>query len=108
MTILTEMAFQETNDLLAAVRRLGMAVPVLFLNLATPPRDCPLCAALNRREALIRDKFQQTFSGHQTVIYRQSEPRGLKRLTALGQALYRSRKMEIRHGVVAYMPALPN
>ena len=54
----------------------------------------------------LRDKFQQTFSGHQTVIYRQSEPRGLKRLTALGQALYRSRKMEIRHGAVADMPAL--
>ena len=106
VTILTEMAFQETSDLLAVCGRLGVSVPVLLLNLATPAWDCPLCAALNRREALIRDKFQQTFPGHQTVIYRQSEPRGLKRLTALGQALYRPRKMEIRHGAVADMPAL--
>ena len=68
------MAFQETNDLLAACGRLGVPVPVLFLSLATPAWDCPLCAALNRREALIKDKFK-TFPGrHQTVIYRQSEP----------------------------------
>ena len=107
MSILTEMAFQETCDLLAVCGRLGVPVPVLFLNLATPAWDCPLCAALNRREALIREKFQQTFAGrHQTVIYRQSEPRGLKRLGELGQALYRPRIMENRHGAVADMPAL--
>jgi arsenite-transporting ATPase len=107
VTILTEMAFQETSDLLAVCGRLGMPVPVLLLNLATPAWDCPLCAALNRRETLIKDKFQQTFAGrHQTVIYRQSEPRGLKRLTALGQALYRSRIVENRHRAVADMPAL--
>ncbi|MGP8105455.1 MAG: ArsA family ATPase [Desulfobaccales bacterium] len=107
VTILTEMAFQETSDLLAVCGRLGVPAPVLLLNLATPAWDCPLCAALNRRETLIKDKFQQTFAGrHQTVIYRQSEPRGLKRLNALGQALYRSRIMENRHGAVADMPAL--
>jgi arsenite-transporting ATPase len=106
VTILTEMAFQETGDLLASCTRLGMSVPVLFLNLATPARDCPLCAALNRREAIIRDKFQHTFHGHQTIIYRQTEPRGLQRLGELGQALYRPRIMENRHGAVADMSAL--
>jgi arsenite-transporting ATPase len=107
VTILTEMAFQETGDLLAACGRLGVMVPVLFLNLATPARDCPLCAALNRREALIQDKFRQTFGGrHQTLIYRQSEPRGLKRLGELGQALYRPRNMEEGHGAVSDLPAL--
>ena len=106
VTILTEMAFQETRDLLAVCGRLGVPAPVLLLNLATPAWDCPLCTSLNRREALIRNKFQQTFPGHQTVIYRQSEPRGRKRLGELGQALYRSRFMEKRHGAVAHMPAL--
>jgi arsenite/tail-anchored protein-transporting ATPase len=107
VTILTEMAFQETGDLLAVCGRLGEPVPVLLLNLATPARDCPLGTALNRREKVIKDKFQQTFAGrHQTVIYRQTEPRGLKRLAALGQALYRSGNMEKRHGAVADMPAL--
>jgi arsenite-transporting ATPase len=107
VSILTEMAFQETCDLLAVCGRLGVSVPVLFLNLATPAWDCALCAALNRREGLIQDKFRQTFGGrHQTVIYRQSEPRGLKRLGELGLALYRPRNMEERHGAVTDMPAL--
>jgi len=106
VTILTEMAFQETSDLLSVCRRLGLSVPVLLLNLVTPTGDCPLCTALNRREAIIREEFQQTFPGHLTVIYRQSDPRGLKRLTALGQSLYRSRIGEKHHGAVADMPAL--
>ena len=107
VTILTEMAFQETCDLLAVCGRLGVPVPVLFLNLATPARDCPLCAALNRREALIMDKFQQTFAGRQqTVIYRQNEPRGLKRLGELGQVLYRPRVMEKHYAAVTDLSAL--
>ncbi len=107
VTILTEMAFQETSDLLAVCARLGVPVPVLFLNLATPVWDCPLCAALNRREALIRAKFKQTFAGRQqTVIYRQSEPRGLKSLGELGQVLYQHRVMEKHHGAVTDLPAL--
>ena len=63
VSVLTEMAFQETCDLLAVCGRLGVPVPVLFLNQATPAWDCPLCAALNRREALIREKFQRTLAG---------------------------------------------
>jgi arsenite-transporting ATPase len=107
VTILTEMAFQETGDLLAACGRLGVSVPVLFLNLATPAGDCPLCTAVSRREGRIQAKFRQAFPGcHQTVIYRQSEPRGLPRLTALGQALYRPGIRERRHGAVPDLPSL--
>jgi arsenite/tail-anchored protein-transporting ATPase len=108
VSILTEMAFQETRDLLASCGRLGMSVPVMFLNLATPVRDCPLCLALNQREAFIKDKFQRAFIAHQTVIYRQSEPRGLQRLGELGQALFRPKEMENHHGAVSDMPALSN
>ncbi|MCX5892418.1 MAG: ArsA family ATPase [Deltaproteobacteria bacterium] len=57
VTILTEMAFQETGDLLAACGRLRIPAPVLLLNQATPAGDCPLCAALHRREGLIRHSF---------------------------------------------------
>lgn len=107
VTILTEMAFQETCDLLSVCERLAVPVPLLFLNMATPALDCPLCAALNRREGLIREKFQQTFAGRQlTVVYRQSEPRGLERLAELGQTLYRPRITENRHGAVTDLPAL--
>jgi arsenite/tail-anchored protein-transporting ATPase len=108
VSILTEMAFQETGDLLAVCDRLEVPAPVLFLNQATPPaRDCLLCAALNRRETLMKEKFRQTFADrHQTIIYRQTAPRGLKRLGELGQALYRPGIMENRHGAVTDMPAL--
>jgi len=96
VSILTEMAFQETKDLLAACERMGVNVPVLFLNLATPETECSLCSALHRRESQVKDKFQQTFSDkHQTLIYRQSEPRGLKRLGELGKALYQSPRNEL-------------
>ncbi len=109
VTILTEMAFQETGDLLAACEQLEVPVPVLFLNLATPAGNCPLCTALHRREGLIQEKFRQTFPGrHQTVIYRQSEPRGLPRLGELGQALYRPGIRENRHGAVPDMLSLSN
>ncbi len=90
VTILTEMAFQETEDLLTACCRMGVSVPVLFLNLATPQNKCPLCSALYRRESQVKEKFKQTFySSHQTLIYRQGEPRGLQQLGILGEALYK-------------------
>ncbi|MBI2924546.1 MAG: TRC40/GET3/ArsA family transport-energizing ATPase [Verrucomicrobia bacterium] len=89
VSILTDMAFAETKDLLAACDRMRLQVPVLFLNLATPPSRCPLCAALHRRESVVRQQFAQAFpNAHQVLVYRQGEPRGLARLQALAQALY--------------------
>ena len=93
---LTEMAFQETKDLVAACERMEINVPMLFLNLATPESDCPLCSAQNLRELQVRGKFQCAFSGiHQTLVYRQNEPRGLKQLGNLGKALYPYKRAEV-------------
>ncbi len=89
VAILTEMAFQETRDLIASCERLGANAQVLFLNLATPVSECSLCAALHERELQVKEKFEMSFSEiHQTLVYRQGEPRGLEGLTELGQALY--------------------
>jgi arsenite-transporting ATPase len=89
VTILTEMAFEETKDLMASCARMQVPVPLLFLNLATPPGDCPLCSALRRREAEIERKYRRTFPAvAQVLVYRQGEPRGLVPLAELGQALY--------------------
>ena len=47
-TIPTEMAYAETSDLVAACERLGVGVPILFVNLVTPAlvaRPAPCCAA---------------------------------------------------------------
>jgi arsenite/tail-anchored protein-transporting ATPase len=109
VTILTEMGFQETIDLLAVCTRLTVPTPVLLLNQVTPAWNCPLCNAINRREMLIKDKFQQVLANrHQAVIYRQSTPRGLKKLSELGQTLYMPRMMESHHAAVVNLPALSN
>jgi arsenite-transporting ATPase len=89
VAILTDMAFAETTDLLAACRRMQVHAPLLFLNLATPPSRCRLCSALRRRESVIERKFRRAFPAvEQVVVYRRGEPRGLARLGELGQALY--------------------
>ncbi|MBU2233936.1 TRC40/GET3/ArsA family transport-energizing ATPase, partial [Patescibacteria group bacterium] len=90
-SILTEMSFAETTDLVAACGRLEIPVPCLFLNMATPDGPDPLCHSLFQRESAVREKFALTFPGiSRPVVYRQSDPRGIENLDALGALLYRS------------------
>ena len=89
VSILTEMAFEETTDLLYACERIGVRVPALFLNLVTPIGDCDMCSRLHSREQVMRKKFRSAFPRQfQTIVYRGSEPRGLQELERLGQILY--------------------
>jgi arsenite-transporting ATPase len=89
VTIPTDMAFQETKDLISACNRMGIHAPVLFVNLVTPDNKCSLCSALYQRESRVKKKLEQTFSQmHQTIIYHRGEPRGLEQLGELGNALY--------------------
>jgi len=91
VSILTEMSFAETVDLIAACERLEIPVPCLLLNMATPESSDLLCASLFHRESFIRERFAAAFPGiRQTVVYRQSDPRGIGNLEPLGQLLYRS------------------
>jgi len=95
VSIPTDMAFEETRDLVAACERLHISVPGLFLNLVTPLSDCDLCSALYRRESLVRNKFQQSLPGKDlTVVYRGGEIRGLRRLGELGKTLYQGAGVE--------------
>jgi len=90
VSILTEMSFAETTDLVAACGRLEIPVPCLFLNMATPDGPDPLCHSLFQRESAVREKFALTFPGiSRPVVYRQSDPRGIENLDALGRILYR-------------------
>lgn len=91
VTIPTEMAYQETKDLVAACERIGVNVPVMFLNQMTPESECSLCSTIYQRESLVKKEYQQAFSGiHQTLVYRQGQPVGLKQLNGLGKTLYRA------------------
>jgi arsenite-transporting ATPase len=89
VSILTEMSFSETCDLISACNRLETPSPHLFLNLATPENDDPLCSAIFNRELVVKQRFASTFpAASQTIVYRQSDPRGLSNLKALGEVLY--------------------
>lgn len=89
VSILTEMSFAETTDLVSACGRLEVPVPGLFLNMATPDSTDPLCGSLFQREAVVRERFSLDFpSIKQAVVYWQSDPRGIENLDALGQLLY--------------------
>ena len=96
VSIPTGMALEETRDLVDACGRLGIAVPLLFLNLMTPPGDCRLCASLWRRELLVAESFRQTFPEmQQTLVYRQPEIAGLARLEEFGRSLYQPALQEM-------------
>jgi arsenite-transporting ATPase len=89
VSIPTGMALEETRDLVDACGRMGIAVPLLFLNLITPPGDCRLCASLRRRELLVVESFRQAFPDiRQTLVYRQPEIAGMAQLQELGPSLY--------------------
>jgi arsenite-transporting ATPase len=91
VTIPTEMAYAETRDLVAACERLGLAVPLLFVNMVTPASACPTCSVLRRQEDGVLGQYQAAFAGrHMAQVFRQPEPRGLDRLQALDRALYRT------------------
>ena len=38
--------------------RMGIAVPLMFLNLLTPPCDCHLCVGLRRRELTVAGSIE--------------------------------------------------
>ena len=90
VTIPTEMAYAETRDLVAVYKRLGLAVPLLFVNMVTPASACPTCFVLRRQEDGVLGQYHATFDRRQAQMSRQQEPRGLDRLQVLGRALYRT------------------
>ena len=89
VSIPTQMALEETKDLVAACGRMGVAVPSLFLNQMTPPGDCRLCSSLWQRELLVVESFRRMFpEKQQTLIYRQPQIAGRERLEEFGKCLY--------------------
>ena len=103
VSIPTQMAWEETKDLLAACDRLSIVVPAIFLNLMTPPSECALCASLRRRELAAVQNFRRAFPKQQlSMVYRQGQPVGLDRLEELAQSLYQTANREVAS---SYAPA---
>jgi arsenite-transporting ATPase len=96
VSIPTRMALEETKDLVAVCGRMGIAVPLLFLNLLTPPCECPLCVGLRWRESAVAEEFLRVFPDKQQIqVYRQPEIGGLEQLEKLGQSLYQPAGQEM-------------
>lgn len=89
VSILTEMAYEETMDLLKACRQMGISAPALILNMATPRSSCGFCKALSLLESSIEHKYQTSCPEMiRAIVYRREEPRGLESLGQLGRDLY--------------------
>jgi arsenite-transporting ATPase len=89
VTILTEMALEETRDLIEACSHAGVNAPILFLNMAIPETECPWCRTLSAAESRVRTRFHDEFRRiPQCLVYRCGSPRGADRLTELGRVLY--------------------
>jgi arsenite/tail-anchored protein-transporting ATPase len=91
VSVLTEMAYEETIDLVRACNGIGLSVPALILNMATPVSSCEFCEALSLQESTVNKKYQESFPGmSRALVYRRGEPRGLDALESLGKELYES------------------
>jgi arsenite-transporting ATPase len=102
ISIPSRMALEETKGLVAGCDRMGIAVPLMFMNLMTPPCDCHLCRGLRRRESAMTREFLKAFPEMQQVqVYRQPEIAGLMQLKRLGESLYAAAGQELTDCVSA-------
>ena len=94
VSIPTRMALEETKDLVAACGRMGIAVPLVFLNLMTPPAIATCVRACGGGSCLVAEGFRQAFPEKpQTLVYRQPEIAGLERTgRSFGRRLYQTAK----------------
>ncbi len=89
VSIPTELALAETVDLVAACRRVGIAVRGLALNMV-PPRgeSCPLCLERSRASDAMKLRFQLAFPEMELAeVVDEGSPRGIPSLLALGNGL---------------------
>ncbi len=97
ISIPTEMAYQETDDLVRAVRNLKIPVSQMLLNMVHPRHhsdhadgECALCLNINAYEGRVAGNFSRLFPDKAPyVIYRQEqEVCGIKALKKFGGELY--------------------
>lgn len=93
VTLPTELAYEETCDLLAASLKLGVRPLTLFVNRLTPEGSCPVCAPRRAGEEALLARFMEVRGPRQvTFVYRGGPVRGIEPLRRLGETLYRNEK----------------
>ncbi|MDX2116350.1 MAG: ArsA family ATPase [Planctomycetota bacterium] len=89
VSILTNMALAECEDLVESLRRMQVRVHGIILNMALPDDGTELAQAVGTREAAVRAAYASGFpSVPQAIVTRAGDPRGIARLEALGGMLF--------------------
>lgn len=91
VAIPTQMALDETRDLIAACLRGGVAAPAIFVNMLTPPSDCSFCTALRVREKRVVDQFGEWCGAQRVVrVDRRIGLTGIEALESLALEIFES------------------
>lgn len=91
VTIPTQLAYEETVDLVAACGRASVAVARIFINQASadPGSECALCTVLIEREAAVREELTRAVAPLPiTTLTLGTPPLGVEALSTLGRRLY--------------------
>lgn len=89
VTIPTHLAIEKTSEMTYALQHLGISTRALFINQITPNSDCELCKAINKHEVVLLERIRTVLAAYQQVcIFRQTDPSGLIKLSALGAAMF--------------------
>lgn len=85
----TQLAFEETRDLFAAIDRIGMAVHSLFINRLFPNVGCDYCEKVRVGEGEVVKQFDEEFGGCcRGRVTLGSQPLEQATLVGLGGALF--------------------
>lgn len=84
----TDLSVAKTLDMLEQLRVLKMAVELIIVNQLTPRSNCDLCNSLRRREENAIRRLDDHVDVDLLRVARQSDPKGIAGLLALGHRLY--------------------
>ena len=99
VSIPTEMALEETKDLICVVEKLKIYYPAILLNMVIPDSKCIVCSDIRKNQERVIKKYYKLFKKEKVhlVFHRDKEPRGLVELRDLGCEIFRPVESENRN-----------
>ncbi len=90
IAIPTEMALEETKDLISALKRLKISYPAILLNMVTPVNNCGVCNTIRRNEEEVIRAYYKLFTKEKLhlIFHCEGEPRGIQELDFFGSKIF--------------------
>lgn len=90
VAIPTEMALEETKDMIRALDRLKIFYPAILLNMVTPESKCAVCSEIRgNQDKVIKDYYKIFKEKNVHIVFqRAKEPRGLPELEDLSMSIF--------------------